>query len=90
MGLTFPPIGTVILKGACVVDAKGHDVFCGDTVVDAFCHEHTVMAIEPIDENHAWIIDQNKTRLIPHLTEKITDPQDENTLTDEETGQDNQ
>lgn len=66
-----PPIGTVIMKGACAVDAKGADVFCGDVVVDSFCNEHKVIALEPIDAGHCWLIDESKVRLVPHLVEKV-------------------
>lgn len=66
-----PPIGAVIMKGACAVDAKGADVFCGDVVVDSFCNEHKVIALEPIDADHCWLIDESKVRLVPHLVEKV-------------------
>lgn len=66
------PIGLVFMKGASVFDSKGNEVFCGDKVVDSFLTEHTVLAIEPIpDTDCAFIIDQEKRRLVPHLTEKV-------------------
>lgn len=62
-----------LLKGRmCVVDAKGSDVFCGDTVADCYCERHEVMAFKIIDTDHAWIVDEEGRELIPHLVEKTS------------------
>lgn len=58
------------MKRFCVVDAKGRDVHCGDTVVDSYAERHVVTAFAVIDEKTAWIEDEHGKRLIPHLTER--------------------
>ncbi len=55
----------------CVVDAKGNDVFCGDIVVDSFANRHTVRSFDIINKDAAWIVDDNKEHLIPHLVERV-------------------
>lgn len=54
-----------------VIDAKGHDVFEGDTVVDCFGDEHKVERIVPQTAIQAYVVDQNGRDMMPWLTEKM-------------------
>lgn len=65
---------------ACVVDAKGNDVHCGDTVVDSFANRHTVQSFDIINQDAAWIVDENKERLVPHLVECILAEPDDKSM----------
>lgn len=56
----------------CVVDAKGRDVFCGDTVADCYCERHQVIGFCIVDEDHAFIRDEEGRDLIPYLVEKAS------------------
>lgn len=56
----------------CVVDAKGRDVFCGDTVADCYCERHQVIGFCIVDSDHALIRDEDGRELIPHLVEKTS------------------
>ena len=61
-----------LFKGRmCVVDAKGRDVYCGDTVTDCYCERHQVIGFRIVDEDHAFIKDEEGRDLIPHLVEKV-------------------
>lgn len=59
-------------RRACVVDARGRDVFVGDRVSDSMGCGHTVTGFCPIPgTNAAWILTNDHTALVPHLVEKV-------------------
>lgn len=54
-----------------VIDAKGHDVVEGDTVVDCFGDEHVVARIVPQSAIQAYVVDEGGRDMMPWLTERV-------------------